>query len=98
MVESEKSAVGREARIRTALTQVLQPSSLQVEDESTLHIGHPGAAGGGSHFAVAIVAECFRDKSPVERHRMVYQALGEMMRGEVHALRINARGPDELEE
>lgn len=73
----------------------LAPSSLELIDDSHLHAGHAGARSGGGHFRLSIVSECFRGKSTVARHRIVYDALGEMMRKEIHALAIQARSPEE---
>ena len=85
----------RVAAIRERLTKELQPSSLDIVDESHLHAGHPGAASGAGHFAVNIVADVFSNKSLIERHRMVYQAVNDLMRTEIHALSIKALTPEE---
>ena len=73
----------------------LSPTSLEIEDESARHAGHEGAKGGGGHYRMRIVAAAFTGKSTLERHRMVYDALGEMMRREIHALTVRAQTPDE---
>ena len=74
----------------------LEPISLEVLDESEKHRGHAGwKPSGNTHWSVTIVAEAFRGKSTVARHRMVYQALGELMDNPIHALTIAARAPDE---
>ena len=86
----------RAAKIDTLLREHLTPSSLEVIDESAAHAGHAGAASGGGHFAVRIVADAFRGRSAVERHRIVYRALGEMFPREVHALAIEALAPEEI--
>ncbi len=83
----------REARLRERLTAEFHPLELFIEDESALHAGHAGASGGASHFRIRIVAEAFRGKPAVARHRMIYEALGELMRSEIHALAIDARPP-----
>jgi BolA protein len=83
------------ARIRASLTEAFQPTALEIIDDSSLHAGHAGAAGGGGHYRVRIVSARFSGMNAVERHRAVYQALGGLMGGEVHALSINARSPDE---
>jgi BolA protein len=69
------------------------PVELVVEDESHRHAGHPGAAGGASHFRIRIVAEAFRGISPIARHRLVYAALADMLNSEIHALAIEALPP-----
>lgn len=75
---------------------VLEPESLELEDESERHRGHAGyRLGGGSHWRLTIVARAFAGKPTVARHRMVYAALGELMQHPIHALAIQARAPDE---
>lgn len=81
--------------IRALLVKHLSPVILDIVDDSHHHAGHPGAAAGGGHFSVSIVSEQFRDKSMIERHRMVYQAVSELMPAEIHALSIKASSPDE---
>lgn len=76
--------------IRERLTAALSPTALEIIDESHLHAGHEGAREGGGHFRVRIVAGCFTGLRAVQRHRLVYQALGELMQTEVHALAITA--------
>ena len=76
------------------LLAVLQPGQLEIVDESHLHAGHAGAQGGGGHYRLKIVSGEFAGKSTVARHRMIYSALGEMMKHEIHALNITACTPD----
>ncbi|QIL21749.1 BolA family transcriptional regulator [Thermomonas sp. HDW16] len=85
----------RVERIRSLLTEALNPVSLEVADDSHKHAGHAGARGGQGHFGVDIVSEAFAGKLPLARHRLVYAALGEMMQTDIHALSIRARTPDE---
>lgn len=81
--------------IAAKLTQRFVPAHLEVIDESERHRGHSGARPDGeSHFQVKIVAEAFRGKSLVERHRMVNEALAAELKERVHALAIEARAPD----
>ena len=82
------------AQIRSALERAFAPSSLEIVDDSAQHVGHPGARGGG-HFCVTLVAEAFRGRSPLERHRLVYAAVAPLMSSAVHALNIVARTPEE---
>ena len=82
-------------RIREKLTAALAPTRLEIQDDSAKHAGHEGARGGGGHFNVQIVSAEFSGKSLVERHRMVYGALGDAMQSEIHALSIQAKTPDE---
>ena len=84
------------AEIRTRLAS-LAPLSLDVVDESAKHAGHAGAAPGGqTHWRLEIVSSRFSGKPVVARHRMVYEALGELMQHPIHALAITARSPEEL--
>ena len=73
----------------------LSPVSLQIEDESHLHAGHAGAREGG-HYRLDIVASAFEGKSTVARHRLVYDAAGDLMRGRIRALSIRAFAPGEV--
>jgi BolA protein len=74
----------------------LEPQSLELLDESGRHVGHAGAAAGGSHFRLVIVSQHFAGKDKLARHRMVYAALGPLMQREIHALALQALAPDEL--
>jgi len=74
---------------------VLEPQSLDIEDESHLHAGHAGAREGG-HYKITIVAAAFAGHNTVKRHRLVHDAVGDLMRGRIHALSIRAFSPDEV--
>jgi BolA family transcriptional regulator, general stress-responsive regulator len=76
--------------IRERLEAGFSPTHLQVKDQSHLHAGHAGAQDGMGHFEVTIVADAFEGKSRIERHRMVYAAMGSLMQTDIHALKINA--------
>ena len=83
------------ARIRERLA-ALEPLALELVDESAKHEGHAGARpGGNTHWRLTIVSQRFAGKPTVARHRMVYQALGELMQNPIHALAITARAPEE---
>ncbi|MDP9065415.1 MAG: BolA family transcriptional regulator [Pseudomonadota bacterium] len=84
----------RAARLREKLIARFAPLRLVIEDESHRHAGHPGAAGGQSHFRVRIVAEAFRGLSPLARHRLVYGAVDDMLKTDIHALVIEAEPPE----
>ena len=74
----------------------LAPVRLELLDESARHAGHDGASpGGNTHWKLTIVSAAFAGKPTIARHRMVYQALGELMQHPIHALAISARAPDE---
>ena len=82
--------------ITEKLTGAFAPQSLRVVDESHQHEGHAGhRPGGQTHFRVYIVAEAFRGKSRIERHRMINQVLSAELAGGIHALAIHASAPDE---
>jgi BolA protein len=83
--------------IRKRLTAAFSPEQLDIIDESHLHAGHPGARSGGGHFVATIVSEAFAGKNMLERHRMVYDALGDAMQTEIHALSIKAYTPQEIQ-
>jgi len=80
-------------QIRQRLNDALQPQSLEVIDEGHLHRGHEGAKDGRGHFRLKIVSRLFAGKSMVQRHRLVYQAMGELMQTDIHALAIDAADP-----
>jgi BolA protein len=84
-----------EETIRQRLA-ALAPESLDVLDDSAQHAGHEGARGGGGHYQVILVSPRFSGKTLMARHRMVYDALGNMMQKEIHALAIKAYAPDEI--
>lgn len=74
----------------------LAPESVEILDESGKHVGHEGAKGGGGHYFLTIVSPQFAGKPPMARHRMVYDALSDLMHREIHALSIKALTPDEF--
>ena len=74
---------------------VLQPDSIDIVDDSHRHAGHAGARDGG-HYQLQIVAQAFAGKSTIARHRMIYDAAGDLMRGKIHALSIHAKVPGEV--
>lgn len=81
--------------IQQALESAFSPLHIQVKDQSHLHAGHAGARDGLGHFEVTIVADAFDGMSRIERHRVIYAALGTMMQTDIHALKINAFSPSE---
>lgn len=85
----------RLAWLRQALQRGLDPVHLVVDDESHLHAGHPGAAGGGGHFRALIVSAAFSGQSQVARQQAVYALLGDAMRSAVHALALRTLTPEE---
>ena len=76
--------------IRQKLTTELNPKLLEIIDNSAAHAGHAGARKGGGHYNVTLVADAFEGKSLVQRHQLIYAALGDMMTDQIHALGINA--------
>lgn len=83
------------ALLRRSLETALQPTRLDIEDESHRHAGHAGAREGG-HYRLTIVAAAFAGLTTVARHRLVYTAAGYLMQNGIHALAIHALSPDEV--
>ena len=89
---------GRIAAIRARLDAALAPTELEIIDESEQHVGHAGARDGKSHFRVRIVSPRFEGARPLERHRLVFDALNDMMKTDIHALSVLAQTPDDVQE
>ncbi|THD42030.1 MAG: BolA family transcriptional regulator [Bradyrhizobium sp.] len=86
----------RQERIAAAINRALNPSALELVDESDRHMGHAGARPGGeTHYRLYIVADAFASKSRVERHRMVNALLAEEFASGLHALALTAAAPGE---
>ena len=81
--------------IRQKLEEALKPDVIEIIDHSAAHAGHAGNKKGGGHFNVTIVSQQFEGKSLVQRHQLIYQVMGDMMKEEIHALGINALTPTE---
>lgn len=97
MTESNNGLDATAALIEQRLAAI-EPEIIELYDESGEHVGHAGAASGGGHYQLIVVSRRFEGQSRVARHRLVYQALGELMGGRVHALAIQALTPEELRE
>ncbi len=85
----------RVSQMQDRLNQALQPLQLNIQDDSAKHAGHAGAQSGGGHFSLQITSAAFADKSLIQRHRLIYDALGDMMENHIHALSIQAKAPGE---
>ena len=83
-------------RIQAKLNETFAPLECQLEDESALHAGHAGAASGGGHFRLRMISARFEKQSRINRHRLVYDCLDDMMHKEIHALAITALAPSEV--
>ena len=83
--------------IRSRLMAAFSPTELEVSDESHLHAGHPGARDGRGHFRVKIVSPHFLGRKPIERHRMVFAALGTLLETDIHALSVTALADEKAE-
>ncbi len=95
---SDPHAVGAAAEVRELIQQrlsVLEPLRLQLIDDSARHAGHAGAKGGGGHYRLLIVSAMFKGESRLARHRMLHDALGDLLRTRIHALSIQALTPAE---
>lgn len=95
-----ESAGGVGVRVTEAIQKQIEagfsPSRLELVDESARHAGHAGARPQGeTHFRMIVVADAFAGHSRVERHRMVFQALDDLMRTDIHALSVTALTPEE---
>ncbi len=77
-------------RIRERLAAALPSELIEIQDDSALHAGHAGAREGGGHYRLTIVSTAFEGQGTMARHRMIYQALGDMMKKDIHALAIRA--------
>lgn len=82
--------------LRERMLAALEPSHLDIVDESHRHAGHAGARDGGGHYRMTIVSPRFAGKRTMERHRLVYDAAGDLMKKQIHALSITAKAPDEI--
>ena len=87
---------GIEEQMREQLA-ALEPTQIEIVDDSHLHAGHAGARDGGGHYRLSIVSAQFIGKNTLARHRMIYSALHELMQHDIHALHIKAIAPDELQ-
>ncbi|GAA4011232.1 BolA family protein [Actimicrobium antarcticum] len=85
----------RETRIKARLLETFSPTVCQLVDESAAHAGHAGAASGGSHYRLHLVSSRFENESRVNRHRLVYDCLRDMMQHEIHALALSVETPSE---
>lgn len=85
----------RRARIEAELRERLAAVHVEVIDESHLHVGHAGARDGGGHFRAIVVSVRFVGKAPVQRQRLVYDALESAMGSEIHALSMKTMTPAE---
>tara|TARA_B100000809_G_scaffold131109_1_gene128917 strand:- start:365 stop:694 length:330 start_codon:yes stop_codon:yes gene_type:complete len=93
---TDNVAMKRAEMVRERLYQDLGADFVEVEDQSHLHAGHSGAAAGGSHFEVVVVSKAFEGLATLARHRLVYQAMGDAMAQDIHALSIKAYAPGEV--
>lgn len=90
---SQAGTMIEEIRARLA---PLAPQHIEVLDESALHAGHAGAQSGGGHYRLTLISAAFSGQNALARHRMVYEALGDLMQQRIHALSITALSPEEL--
>lgn len=82
--------------IKARLVATFSPTECEVDDDSALHAGHPGAASGGGHYRIRLVTSVFEGKNLIARHRLVYDCLSDLLKKEIHALAIAANTPSEL--
>lgn len=79
----------RISEIENRLKKALNPEKLSIVDEGHQHLGHAGAQSGLGYFAITISAPALKGKPRVAQHRLIYEAIGDMMQTDIHALRIN---------
>lgn len=75
------------------MTSAFSPTAILVKDQSHLHAGHAGARDGKGHFSVNITSHVFADLPQIQCHRLIFDALGDMMETDIHALTIKAQAP-----
>ncbi len=85
----------RVERIKAMLEQAFTAARVSVQDDSAKHAGHAGARDGAGHFLVRVESQDFTGRSRLERHRLVYEALADMLPREIHALNIEAVSPED---
>ena len=95
MTDAAAEAPRRSSEMRHRLEQTMDVQSAEIIDESHLHAGHAGARDGRGHFRLVVCSQAFAGLSPIQRHRLVYQALGDLMQTDIHALTIVACTPAE---
>ena len=83
-------------KIEGILREAFLPTELRIKDQSHLHAGHPGAQDGRGHFDVYIVSSKFEGLGSLQRHRLIYAALGDLMDTDIHALRIKSHTAAEI--
>ncbi len=82
-------------RLETILRERFRPAHLEIRDDSARHAGHPGATSGGGHFEVVIVSAAFEGRTLLDRHRMVNEALRDLIGVDIHALGLRTAAPSE---
>jgi len=83
-------------QIRARIDATFSPLSCQLEDDSAAHAGHAGAASGAGHYSLKLVSALFEGKNRVQRHRLVYDCVLDMMDKDIHAIAIVALTPSEV--
>ena len=88
MTQQAPDNSARIEKMNQLIADALQPEQLDIIDDSHKHIGHAGAKGGLGHFTVVIKSDALEGKRMIQQHRMIYDALGDMMQTDIHALAI----------
>lgn len=83
--------------MRQRLQAALSPLELRIDDDSAKHAGHAGAQSGGGHYQLYVVSRAFAGQPRLTRHRLVYHALHDLMKRDIHALAMTLLAPDELD-
>ncbi len=87
--------MGRIDRVKALLERRFAPEHLEIDDRSAAHLGHMGAVAGGSHLRVVLVSAAFRGRDLLSRQRAVYEALGDAVGTDIHALSLRTLTPEE---
>lgn len=88
MTQQAPDNTSRIEKMHQLITDALQPEQLEIIDDSHKHIGHEGAKGGLGHFTIIVKSDALEGKRMLQQHRMIYNALGDMMQTDIHALAI----------
>ena len=94
-MQEKESGIDRVAVITQRLTEVLNPITLEVIDEGHRHIGHAGAREGLGHFRIKVRAHALLGLTSLQRHRKIYEILGELMQTDIHAVTLDAAAPED---
>lgn len=96
-MQGDKTDIDRAAEITQRLTEGLKPIELKVTDESHMHIGHAGARDGRGHFRIKVRASALTGLTSLQRHRKIYEILGDLMQTDIHAVTLDVAAPEDCD-